>query len=308
MTAAVFLPRHTHREIKKSFTVLCDIIIIFAEDARTMTPVKNAFMVCNSGKERALEFYEELCALLPRKGVTLVDSAENSDFAIVIGGDGTLLNFARSHVDYIRPIIAVNMGSLGFLTDVRTQECSRMIELLLSGEYTIEKRNFLEVEMDGERHYALNDVVLSKSGTTSRMVTVRVHANGNFLNTYRADGIIIASPTGSTAYSLSCGGPIMVPGLEALLITPIAVHNLNARPIVLSKKDTVTLSLNEGEQAAHLMIDGQSFCCFTKEDRVSVRLSEKYILPVLFPGRTFFSVLREKLRWGEDPVVSGDNK
>ncbi len=273
-----------------------------------MNRYKKVFLTCNSGKDQAVSFCAELGELIAHKKIERVDNPADSDFAIVIGGDGTLLNFAHNNVGYIRPVVAINMGSLGFLTDVRIEESEAMIDLLAAGNFRTERRNFLEVEVNGEYFYALNDVVLSKSGIKSRMVTVNVHANDLFLNTYRADGIIVSSPTGSTAYSLSCGGPIMVPGIEAILITPIAVHNLNARPIVLSGTDCISLSLAQNQDEANLMLDGQVFPSFSNDGIVRVRFSEKYIQPVLFPGRTFFSVLREKLRWGEDPVVSGDLK
>lgn len=271
-------------------------------------PLKKVYVICNSGKEHAQDYHNTLRALLQRKGVEEVDTVAQSDFAIVIGGDGTLLNFAHHNVDYVKPIAAINMGSLGFLTDVRTSESEKMLDILISGEYKSERRNFLELKVDGVTHYALNDAVLSKAGAASRMVTVHVHVNEVFLNTYRADGIIIASPTGSTAYSLSCGGPIMVPGLEAIVITPIAVHNLNARPIVLSKNDAVSLTIEQDQGEAQLMFDGQIFSPFSQTSTLQVCLSQKYIQPVLFPGRTFFSVLREKLRWGDGPVYNGDNR
>lgn len=268
-----------------------------------MGQTKKAYLVCNESKERAVEFNSEISEKLPEIGVYVTDKPEDSDFAVVIGGDGTLLKFARYNVNYVKPVVAVNMGSLGFLTDVRTEECLKMVERIISGNFRIEKRYFLEAVVNGKTIYALNDIVVSKAGTASRMVTVKVMSNDDYLNTYRADGIIIASPTGSTAYSLSCGGPIMVPGLEAILVTPIAVHNLNARPIVLSKRDRITLSLEYVVGEAHLMIDGESFTQLLKGDTISVNLSGKYIMPVLYPGRTFFGILKEKLRWGEDPVI-----
>lgn len=257
------------------------------------------FIFHNEFKERAVTFretYEKKCT---ENGIALVDNPEDATFFTVIGGDGTLLNFSKRILLIPRPVLAINMGSLGFLTDVQVEEADEMLGYIVRNSYECEKRRFLQVKVRNQTFFALNDFVISKCGIHSRMVSVTVSASGHYVNTYRADGVIISSPTGSTAYSFSTGGPIVKPGLPACIITPIAPHNLNARPIVVPGDDTIELRSEGGEHELHIMLDGQNYVGIGEGETVEVSLSKRYVLLVKYPGRTYYDILRQKLKWGD---------
>lgn len=257
------------------------------------------FIFHNEYKEKAVVFRDEYELKLKQFGISLVATPEEADFFTVIGGDGTLLNFSKRILSLPKPVLAINMGSLGFLTDVQVEEADKMLELILDGNYDTEKRRFLQVKIRTQCFYALNDFVISKCGIHSRMVSITVTADGDFVNNYRADGVIISTPTGSTAYSFSTGGPIVKPGLPACIITPIAPHNLNARPIVVPGNEIIELRSEAGEHELHIMLDGQNYVGIGEGESVSVSLSDKYIQLIKYPERTYYDILRQKLKWGD---------
>jgi NAD+ kinase len=257
------------------------------------------FIFHNEYKEKAVQFRKEYELLLSKLNISQVSSVDDADFFTVIGGDGTLLNFSKRVLTNPKPILAVNMGSLGFLTDVQVDEAEEMLKRVIENSYTCEKRCFLNIKVRNQHFYALNDFVISKCGIHSRMVSISVTANGSYVNNYRADGVIISSPTGSTAYSFSTGGPIVKPGLRALIINPIAPHNLNARPIVLPGDEIIELTSNGGEHELHIMLDGQNYVGIGEGESVSVTLSDKYINLISYPDRTYYDILRQKLKWGD---------
>lgn len=254
-------------------------------------------IIYNEYKEEAILLYQKIKEYLEKKGISLEEKAENSDFAVVIGGDGTLLKASKRlhHLD----IIAINLGSLGFLTDIRAEESFEMLDKVIKGEYSKEYRNFLEININGQKTYALNDVVITKGGVLARMIRLRVYANKNYVNTYRADGIIISSPTGSTAYSLSAGGPIISPELKAMVITPISPQGLSTRPIVVPGKDFIEFELIDLDRDIYLMVDGQETIKVNQNDKISVSLSSKKLSLVKPENRDYYSILREKLKWGD---------
>ncbi|MBN1570390.1 MAG: NAD(+)/NADH kinase [Acidobacteria bacterium] len=235
------------------------------------------------------------CFAVPEEFVRQVDIVS------VFGGDGTLLYVARLIGATGVPILGVNLGSLGFLTEVKLDEMHAAFEGLISGQYRLEDRMLLNVEVvrNGEsiaQYLALNDAVINK-GALARIIDLEVSVNSQQVLYTRADGLIISSPTGSTAYSLSAGGPILYPTLEAFIITPICPHALANRPIVIPDRDSVGVCLRHGTDVM-LTVDGQVGMPLKQQDNLFIRRAESTLRLALPFGSTFFKLLREKLRWG----------
>lgn len=225
------------------------------------------------------------------------------DLLIVLGGDGTLLSAARLVAGLGVPILGVNLGGLGFLTATPEEDLPGALEALFQGRYVIEERMTLasHIRRQGARlgdAFALNDVVISK-GTMGRIISLEVQVDGQFVTSYRGDGLIVSTPTGSTAYSLAAMGPIVFPTLEALILTPICPHTLTNRPIVLPAEGRVEVHLPADAQAVMLMLDGQVECALEPKDVVEIKRAETRIKLVRFPQPNYFQVLRTKLKWGE---------
>jgi len=227
--------------------------------------------------------------------------ASDVDLIVVIGGDGTLLSVARATHTRSVPILGVNLGRLGFLTEINLDELFPSLDKVLAGELQIVSRMRLDVRaVRGDQELAcfqaLNDAVITNVAL-SRMIDLEAYADGAKVTTYHADGLIVATPTGSTAYSLSAGGPLLVPGLEAILLTPICPHSLTQRPLVLPESAEIDVRV-KGEDVA-LTVDGQSGVDLHVGDRVRVRRSEHPVGIIASPFRNRFEILHEKLRWGE---------
>jgi len=233
---------------------------------------------------------------------TFNDSSFEADFAISMGGDGTLLKTASQVREKQIPILGVNMGRLGFLADVSAKDFPQTIDALYRGDYSVESRALIRVESDGEPidgyPFALNDVAILKRDTAS-MITIRASIGDDYLTTYQADGLIVSTPTGSTAYSLSNGGPIIVPGTGVLLLTPVAPHSLNVRPIVIPDSAEIALTVSSRSHTFLVAIDGRSS---KMPEGTTLRLARApYLLKVVKrPGVRYFSTLREKMMWGAD--------
>ena len=225
------------------------------------------------------------------------------DALLTLGGDGTLLRAARLVAERAVPILGVNLGRLGFLTCCPVSQLEEALRRLASGDYIVEARMTLDARVtsvDGserQRWRALNDVVLHKGGF-ARVVAVRVEADGETVGHFSADGVVIATPTGSTAYNLSAGGPVVVPTLESILLTPVSAHTLALRPLVLPASSQVTLRGNDGPDELLITVDGQVGCTFSAGDSLVVRRSHAPVSIVRFPETSFFSTMREKLHWG----------
>jgi NAD+ kinase len=223
---------------------------------------------------------------------------------VVLGGDGTLLAVARAIGTRSVPILGVNLGSLGFLTEIARDELNDTLDAVLGERFALETRMRLEVvaERDGEtlgRYLALNDAVIAKT-TLSRMIDLETRADDQPVTTYHADGLIVSTPTGSSAYSLSAGGPLLMPGFGAIVLTPICPHTLTQRPLVLPERCEIAVRVQDtrgGE--VHLTVDGQVGCQLTQGDRVTARGSLHPVHLLVPPGRNRFEVMRRKLRWGE---------
>jgi len=223
------------------------------------------------------------------------------DLVVVFGGDGTLLYAARLVGANGVPIVGINLGSLGFLAEVKLDEMHEAFELLLAGDYQLQERMLLNVEVvrDGHspaRYLALNDAVINK-GALARIIELEVSVNSQPVLFTRADGLIISTPTGSTAYSLAAGGPILYPTLDAFIIAPICPHTLTNRPVVVPDRDEVTVCLRRGTDVM-LTVDGQVGTPLQPQDCVRIRRADTTLKLVLPFGNTFFKLLREKLRWG----------
>ncbi|MGB9590317.1 MAG: NAD(+)/NADH kinase [candidate division WOR-3 bacterium] len=246
--------------------------------------------------DRAI-FSSNLAHCAPR-GVRLMDpermSADVSVF-LSLGGDGTLLEAARYAMG--KPVAGVNLGFLGFLAFYHLAELEHLTTALLGGNYTSEERACLEVVKGGERDIALNDITLV--ATMARMLTIEVWRDGNFVLRYRGDGLIISTPTGSTAYNLAAGGPILYPSLEAMVLTAICAHSLTVRPIVLPSDTVLEIKAESRGEKMLLSADGRESFLLESSDGFSVRMSEQKARFVRTPwAPDFFSVLRKKLEWG----------
>ena len=225
-----------------------------------------------------------------------------SDFIIVLGGDGTLISVARLIGGRGTPILGVNLGSLGFLTEVTLDEVYPLLEKILLGEMRIDERWTLEVSVQrGDReltkYTVLNDVVINK-GALARMILMETVIDGKYLNTYRADGLIISTPTGSTAYSLSAGGPIIHPKVGAIIISPICPHTITNRPIVVRDDVMVEVTLRSENEDVLVTLDGQEGYPLQYLDKVVVKKSTNSIRLITSPDKDYYEVLRQKLRWG----------
>jgi NAD+ kinase len=256
--------------------------------------------------ERGLEVLldAEAGRWLHREGFARSFVAARADLLVVLGGDGTLLSVAQETGPRAVPILGVNLGTLGFLAEVAPDDLQAALEQVLAGEHRSVRRMRFEVraERDGEtllEALALNDAVITR-GELLRMLDIETRTDGSPMATYRGDGLIVATPTGSTAYSLSAGGPILLPGLDAFVITPICPHTLTQRPVVLPRSSRVEMRVFPREGEAQLNVDGRASCALRAGDRVLVAGSEHAAHFVVSPHRSRFDVLRAKLRWGTD--------
>jgi NAD+ kinase len=228
---------------------------------------------------------------------------EKSDLLVTFGGDGTLLSVARHAPEHV-PILGVNMGTLGFLAEFRVEELPEVLDRVLDGDYHVEPRVTFNVQVDGPgqdgaQYRVLNDVAINKSAL-ARIIEMKVSVAGLFVSTFRGDGLIVSTPTGSTAYNLSAGGPIIYPTMFAMMLTPICPHMLTNRPIVLPDELDIEIGiLNKDKENIFLTLDGQEGFEVTDQHRIVVRKSAQGVLLIQSPDKNYFDVLRNKLKWGE---------
>jgi NAD+ kinase len=231
------------------------------------------------------------------------DIPGSTDLLIVLGGDGTLLSAARLAAEHKVPILAVNLGGLGFLTTVPQDEIYSILEELFSGLHRVSERVMLEAEIVRggtviRRQIALNDAVLNKAAL-ARIMDLELRVDGEYVTTYKSDGLIISTPTGSTAYSLAAGGPIVYPSVEAFVISPICPHTLTNRPIVIPDSATIEIDFKAEDDAVFLTLDGQIGIELVRGDHIRVRKAPNKLLLVRPAKKTYFQILRSKLKWGE---------
>ena len=251
---------------------------------------------------------EGICSIFPEATHAVVDRetlANTCNLAIVVGGDGTLLNAARSLAESGIAVLGVNLGRLGFLVDISPEDMTQQLEKILAGDFFEEERTLLHASVSRNENLlsetsALNDVVVHKKDV-ARMIELDTWIDGYFLNTNRSDGLIISTPTGSTAYALSGGGPILHPKLHAITLVPICPHTLSNRPIVVHDESVIEIIIHQGTLEATVSCDGQISHSLEAGDHITIRKHEHSLRLLHPPGHDYFAVLREKLRWSEQP-------
>jgi len=277
--------------------------------------IRSVGIVVKPGHAEARATAAELSRWLEKRGIVLCGkpiSADeitsghklslDADLIVVLGGDGTMISTARLVGDTNVLVLGINYGSLGYLTDFRIEEMFPALESIAAGGYEIDKRVMLEVQhLRGQNKLAagrvLNDVVINKAAL-ARIIEIEVKLNGLFVNSFRADGLIVATPTGSTAYNLSAGGPIVYPSMNAVVLTPICPFTLTNRPIVVPDRAEIELTLDNENEGVGLSLDGQTGYPMKAGDRVVIRKSDITFNLVQPANRNYFDVLRDKLKWG----------
>jgi NAD+ kinase len=282
--------------------------------------IKKVGIVANIAKEKSSEYTASLREWMLKQGIEVyleegiaakigcVPGVEKSrlwtlvDLIVVFGGDGTILRTARLVRDRDVPIVGINLGVFGYLTEVNLDEMYSAMEVILAGDFQVEKRMMLDVEIQGggepfREGTVLNDVVINR-GNLSRIVELETMVDGRYLTTFKADGLIIATPTGSTAYSMAAGGPIVFPDLNSIIINPICPHTLTNRPVILPQEAVIRVSLCALEQGATVTLDGQVSFTVKFGDSVTIRKSRYVTSLVSSPHRDYLEILRTKLGWG----------
>ncbi|MBA4417258.1 MAG: NAD(+) kinase [Syntrophus sp. (in: bacteria)] len=286
-----------------------------------MTNTKAIHVVCKRRNEAATKIAAQIIEGFGRENAIVLDEesarelsyphyverehvGDGAAFIIVLGGDGTLLSVSRNlkGKDDV-PILGVNLGGLGFLTEISVEELTFMTEEVLKGQYEISKRMMLDVAVVRAGHEVfeftiLNDAVITKDAL-ARIIDIETYVNGEYLTTYKADGLILSTPTGSTGYSLSAGGPILYPTLKNIVVTPISPHMLTNRPIILSREGEIRAVLKSRDERVVLTLDGQIGFPLEYADEVFVRESSHVVSLIKSSSKCYFEILRTKLKWGE---------
>jgi len=252
----------------------------------------------NAG-EYNLIMEERIATQLDQKDLARPDSTlkDAADLVIALGGDGTMLHAIKVMADKDIPILGVNFGGLGFLTEITQQELYSSLKDVLNGKFDIEERMMLEAKINNSSYKALNDVIITK-GALARVISLKVLIDSEYLTTYQGDGIIAATPTGSTAYSLSAGGPIVIPDMKTIILTPICPHTLGVRPMVIPYLSKITIVIESHGEGITLTIDGQQGVNLNFQDKVDITYAKKSIKLIKPKKRSFYEVLRTKLKWG----------
>ncbi len=228
------------------------------------------------------------------------EAMDRGEITVAIGGDGTILRTAHIAREAKKPLLGINSGKLGFLANIQRQNLGQALKEVINGKFNLDRRSFLEAEFsNGEMHYALNEFVFSRKGTVS-MVTLTAEYDGALINRYWADGIIVSSPTGSTAYNLSTGGPIVLPQTNVMLLTPISPHTLTTRPLVLPSHKKLTIKVEPTDQEVLFSGDGNNYELPVSSPQVHIRQSDHYIELIGLSEQSYFETLRNKLMWGAD--------
>lgn len=280
-----------------------------------ITPVLTELLRTLEGKHVECFLADDLAEYIDRQtGGRVMDDdhrrsskqlVELCDILIALGGDGTMLSAARLVGSKGTPILGVNLGKLGFLAEVSVEDLHRSIDEILSNRYLIEDRTVLEATATGSatKFQGLNDIVIDKAGS-ARVITLKISVDEDYLSTYSADGLIVATPTGSTAYSLASGGPIVVPASRVITLTPISPHTLTARSVIVPDTSTITVEVEGKARGVHIMADGQFEEVLSSPVKVTVRKGDYSIRLVKRKDRTYYDVLRTKLMWGRDVRIS----
>ncbi len=289
MKIAVYGQNYAKDSTQKAFEILLDVLL----DNKVGVYVESDFL-----KQQSVEMQQS-------SAIRKFSELDNSfDLLISIGGDGTILRAITYVRDLGIPIVGINTGRLGFLATIQTDEIESALAEIFNGKYKISERTLLSVttkpgsNVIGETNFALNEIALSRKNTTS-MITVETHLDGEYLTSYWADGLILSTPTGSTGYSLSCGGPVITPETNNFALTPIAPHNLSARPLIIPDKTTVTFKV-DGREDQFLMSLDSRIVTLPNTTIVTIQRASFVIKMVERLEETFLDTLRKKLLWGED--------
>lgn len=281
-------------------------------------------LIANDGKADAGELVHEIARACAQRGLPLIlekraaqligadsaasvaDLVRDTDLLLVLGGDGTILQVVHELRDEFRPILGINLGTLGFLTCVAAAAWPQALEAIAAGTYQLSERALLDVQIvrggrTFARYIALNDAVISR-GELSRLIKLNVAIDGATLSEYNADGLIVATPTGSTAYSLSAGGPVLTPDSGVFVITPICPHVLTMRPVLVSEHSQIEITPSRDEPDIFLSLDGQASARILPGDLIHITQAPQRLPLAMLPGTTFFEVLRQKLKWSGSAV------
>lgn len=275
-------------------------------------------LIAHTGKPGVGELTKTLAQQLEAKGLTvlvetktaelanigakhsMLDLGREADLLVVLGGDGTILHSVGQLGENIKPVFGINMGALGFLTCANSTACAEAVDCIAKGEIVFSERSLLDVTVNAKgaasHMIALNDVVLSR-GEVSRLIRLKTSVNGEILTEFSADGLIVATPTGSTAYSLSAGGPILAPESGAFVITPICPHVLTNRSIIVDENATIEIEVTEEDYPVFLTVDGREPVRTERGATVRIKKSERVLPLASLPGVSFFGVVRQKLKW-----------
>lgn len=276
-------------------------------------------LIVNLNKKGAFETGEKIAKLLINEGAEVLfhkgrmsdlfsycqafesrdDLVKESDIVLTIGGDGTIIHTAKYAVKYAKPVLGVNLGRLGYVAELEADEVE-MISRLIKGEFETCQRSVLSVSIRNDKGYlkeyiAINDAVVSR-GSLSRIIDLQVSIDGDEVSSYRADGILVATPTGSTAYALSAGGPVISPDLKCIELVPICPHSLSARSVILSEDSVIRISASSPDDTSYLTIDGQISEPINEDEVVEIENSDKTLEMIVFKKRNFFKLAGEKLR------------
>ena len=287
-----------------------------------MKKIKKLGVVAKPTRRESKEIVLRLCDYAKKKGLKLIPDTRTAkmlglkdglerekiggrvDLLLVIGGDGTLLSVSKSAARAHTPILGVNLGSLGFLTEISLEELYKYLDRALAGDVILDKRMMLKAEIIRKNkvigsYSILNDIVINKAAL-ARIIDLSVDIDGYYVTTYKADGLIVSTPTGSTAYSLSAGGPIIYPSMKAFVITPICSHTLTNRPLVISDEVEIKITLSAGDdEVVYVTLDGQLGFPIKSEDVIKVVKSKDVVSLIRARERNYFDLLRRKLKWGE---------
>lgn len=279
---------------------------------QTSLSVKKVGIITKKDDDRPDRYAAKLTSWLQQReiGASLNDISPDLDMIIVLGGDGTLLHIAEKAARHAIPVLGINLGNLGFLTELTEDETFQALSHILSSKVTVENRLMLKARLvsNGQTtsyRYALNDVVINKN-VLDRLLNLSTTIDEEYITTYKADGLIFSSPTGSTAYNLSAGGPLVYPGLATITVTPICPFMLSSRPIILPADKRIKTRFDAGNNTEHaqIIIDGQAFWEMKDNDELEIETAEHFLQLIVSSTRDYFTILRNKLNWG----VSGEKE
>ena len=273
--------------------------------------MKTYGLIYNKNRPGAERIVRELAAWLKDHGIKVlaekgfdisqaeitdeIEVAARCDLMLVLGGDGTLLRAVRLMGDDQKPVLGINLGSLGFLTEISQDHIQQSMEQVIRGQYQVEERAIIQARCGDTDYFALNDFDIR---VPTRLVELTVSIGDEFVSRYYADGMLIATPTGSTAYSLSAGGPIVEPDMDAFVLTPICPHTLSLRPMIVSMKKTITVVVHGKNEEAVLVVDGQTVANLKNDQKLTITKADRKALLVRPAASSFYNILRTKLKWG----------